>query len=124
MMISVFDRVKKEKVLVTSIFSFSHNVLKRLLSQTRQKVSLCGNGFKYSITCIKTPLKGSNKSFSYNRWSLNTGSIRLTLRRVVSKQWSLKAGGLLIQVVSNTGLTVYIITHLHRHHHTARFQAR
>ena len=31
-------------MLVTSIFSFSHNVLKRLLSQTRQKVSLCGNG--------------------------------------------------------------------------------
>ena len=30
------------------------------------------------------------------------------LRRfVVSEQWSLKAGGLLIQVVSNTGLTVF-----------------
>ena len=28
---------------LTIIFSFSHNVLKRLLSQTRQKVSLCGN---------------------------------------------------------------------------------
>ena len=26
---------------------------------------------------------------------------------VVSEQWSLKAGGLLMQVVSNTGLTVY-----------------
>ena len=30
-------------MLVASIFSFSHNVLKRLLSQTRQKVSLCEN---------------------------------------------------------------------------------
>ena len=34
-------------MLVTSIFSFSHNVLKRLLSQTHQKVSLCWNGLRY-----------------------------------------------------------------------------
>ena len=53
MIISVFDSVEniagKEKMLVTSIFSFSHNVLKRLLSQTRQKVSLCGNGLKLNF---------------------------------------------------------------------------
>ena len=53
MIISVFDREKtlwdKEKMLVTSIFSFSHHVLKRLLSQTRQKVSLCGNGLKVGL---------------------------------------------------------------------------
>ena len=42
---------EKEKMLVSSIFSFPHNVLKKLLSQTCQKVSLCGNGL---IKC-KTP---------------------------------------------------------------------
>ena len=36
----------KEKLLVTSNFSFSHSVFKRLVSQGRQKVSLCGNGLK------------------------------------------------------------------------------
>ena len=42
------NRVKtlweKEKLLVTSNFSFSHSVFKRLVSQGCQKVSLCGNG--------------------------------------------------------------------------------
>ena len=51
MLISVFDRVKnivgKGEIACTNNFSFSHNVFKRLLSQTRQKGSLCGNGFKY-----------------------------------------------------------------------------
>ena len=46
--ISVFDRVEnivgKGEIACTSNFSFSHNVFKRLLSQRRQKVSLCGNG--------------------------------------------------------------------------------
>ena len=32
---------------VTSNFSFSHCVFKRLVSQGRQKVSLCGNGLKF-----------------------------------------------------------------------------
>ena len=35
---------EKEKLLDTSNFSFSHSVFKRLVSQGRQKVSLCGNG--------------------------------------------------------------------------------
>ena len=35
---------EKEKLLVTSNFSFSHSVFKRLVSQGSQKVSLCGNG--------------------------------------------------------------------------------
>ena len=34
----------KEKLLVTSNSSFSHSVFKRLVSQGRQQVSLCGNG--------------------------------------------------------------------------------
>ena len=37
---------EKEKLLVTSNFSFSHCVFKRLVSPGRQKVSLCGNGLK------------------------------------------------------------------------------
>ena len=48
MIISVFDRVEnivgKGEI---AYFSFSHNVFKRLLSQTHQKVSMCGNGLKY-----------------------------------------------------------------------------
>ena len=35
---------EKEKLLITSNFSFSHIVFKRPVSQGRQKVSLCGNG--------------------------------------------------------------------------------
>ena len=45
--ISVFDRVEnivgKGEIACTSNFSFSHNVFNRVLSQGRQKVSLCGN---------------------------------------------------------------------------------
>ena len=37
-------------MLVTSIFSFSHNVFKRLLSQGRQKSGLCG---KELMTLLK-----------------------------------------------------------------------
>ena len=48
----VFDRVEnivgKGEIACTSNFSFSHNVFKRLLFQTRQKVSLCGNGLNES----------------------------------------------------------------------------
>ena len=48
MIISVFDRVEnivgKGEIACTSNFPFSHNVLKWLLSQTRENVSLCGNG--------------------------------------------------------------------------------
>ena len=36
----------KEKLLVTSNFSFFHSVFKRLVSHGRQKVLLCGNGLK------------------------------------------------------------------------------
>ena len=48
MQISLFDRVEnvveKEK-MVTSIFSFSHNVFKRLLSLVCYKSALCGKEF-------------------------------------------------------------------------------
>ena len=35
---------EKEKLLITSNFSISHSVFKRVVSQGRQKVSLCGKG--------------------------------------------------------------------------------
>ena len=41
---------EKEKLLVTSNFSFSHSVLKRLVFQGRPKVSLCGNGLMKILT--------------------------------------------------------------------------
>ena len=54
MMISVFDRVEniveKGEIVCTSNFSCSSNVFKRLLSQARQKVPLCGNGLTLSQT--------------------------------------------------------------------------
>ena len=50
MIISVFDIVEnivgKGEIACTNNFSFSHNFFKRLLSQTRQKVSLCANWLK------------------------------------------------------------------------------
>ena len=36
--------VEKEKLLVTSNFSFSHNVFHSYISLVRQNVALCGNG--------------------------------------------------------------------------------
>ena len=44
---------KKEKLLVMSSFSFSHSVFKRLVSQGRQKVSLCGNGLKWHTYSVE-----------------------------------------------------------------------
>ena len=35
---------EKKRLLVTNKFSFSHSVFKKLVSQGRQNVSLCGNG--------------------------------------------------------------------------------
>ena len=62
---------------------------------------------KYSITCIQRPLKGSNQKGLLQQMVFKCRFYLFDLRRIaVSEQWSLKAGGLLIQVVSNTGLTV------------------
>ena len=61
----------------------------------------------YSITCIQRPLKGSNESGLLQQVVFKCRFCLVDVRRVVvSEQWSLKAGGLSIQVVSNTGLTV------------------
>ena len=51
--IFVCDKVEiivgKGDIACTSNFSFSHNVFRRLLSQTCQKVSLCGNGLTFDF---------------------------------------------------------------------------
>ena len=44
---------EKEKLLITSNFSFSHSVFKRLVPQGYQKVSLCGNGLKNPEELLK-----------------------------------------------------------------------
>ena len=67
-----------EKLLVTSNFSFSHSVFKRLVSQGLQKVSLCGNGlmiFKQEI-CLSWGRKlswgdGKSSGFHYFSFSWN-----------------------------------------------------
>ena len=62
----------------------------------------------YSITCIQRPLKGRNESVLLLQTVFKCRFYKVDLKRVaVSEEWALKAGGLLIQVVSNTGLTVY-----------------
>ena len=54
------------------------------------------------------PLKGSNESGLLQQVVFKSRFYEADLRRVVvSEQRSLKSGGLLIQVVSNTGLTVF-----------------
>ena len=40
--------VKKEKLLVTSNFSFSHNVFHSFTSLVSQNAALCGNGLKFT----------------------------------------------------------------------------
>ena len=59
---------EKEKLLVTSNFSFSHSVFKRLVSQGRQKVSLCGNGLNYSFYILIGNLSFSVRKFNQHEF--------------------------------------------------------
>ena len=78
----------------TSIYSFLRNVFSPMTV--------------YSITCNKRPLKGSNESGLLQQVVFICRFYQVGLRRIfVSEQWSLKADGLLIQVVSSTGLTIH-----------------
>ena len=78
------------------------------------KSGLCGKELidissrrKYSITCIQRPFKASDKNGLLQHMVFKCRFYLVDLRRVaVSEQWSLKAGGLLIPVVSDTGVTV------------------
>ena len=62
---------EKEKLLVTSNFSFSYSVFKRLVSQERQKVSLCGNGLNPSKPCKE--LSEDNFKFDLNGGKFSKG---------------------------------------------------
>ena len=43
---------EKEKMLVTSIFSFSHNVFKRVFTQGSQKSGLCGKELTFTLEIL------------------------------------------------------------------------
>ena len=59
---------EKEKLLVRSNFSFSHSVFKRLVSQGRQKVSLCGTGLKMALQILEGKYyKNTKKSSLYSQ---------------------------------------------------------
>ena len=58
----VFHRIenivgKEEKMLVTRIFFFSHNVFKRLFTPVRQNSSLCGKGLTKNKSFASSSLK-------------------------------------------------------------------
>ena len=53
---------EKEKLLVTSNFSFSHSVFRRLVSQGRQVVSLCVNGLSREENIVG---KGENAGYQH-----------------------------------------------------------
>ena len=71
---------EKEKLLVKSNFSFSHCVFKsfkRLVSQGRQKVSLCGNG----LTCPKRQILDLSKlkEFAGNNFKFDETRVENTV---------------------------------------------
>ena len=56
---------EKEKLLITSNFSFSQGVFKMLVSQGRQKVSLCGNGLTLNHTIVTFGVPEENASWKH-----------------------------------------------------------
>ena len=57
---------EKEKLLVTSNFSFSHGVFKRLVLQTHKNQGLFGKGLKihnYAITCMAEGIRDTFNPF-------------------------------------------------------------
>ena len=77
---------KKEKLLVTSNFSFSHSVFKRLVSQRRQKVSLCGNGLTHSlINHFETVPKSKKLQTTTEMWLLKDSDIQIAEKTMWKK---------------------------------------
>ena len=77
-----------------------------------QKMHSCSKNIR-GISCIKRPLTGSNESGLIQQVVFKCRFYYVGLRRIViSEQWSLKAGGLLMQVFSNTGSTVFVIENM------------
>ena len=80
-----------------------------VLNLDGSKILLFGKGVKLLIqyNLYSETTQGSNESGLLQQVVFKYWFYQVHLRQVVvSEQWSLKAGGLLIQVVSNTGLTV------------------
>ena len=57
---------EKEKMLVISIFSYSHNVFKRLLFQGHLKSGLCDRGLKKVTKCQQSAGLFSKKMSGYS----------------------------------------------------------
>ena len=47
--------MRKGEMLVTSNFSFSHNVFQSYISLAHQSVALCGNGLMHLQKALKAP---------------------------------------------------------------------
>ena len=62
---------EKEKLLVTSNFSFSHSAFKRLVSQGRKKVLLCGN----ELNCLSVHLSPHKIKVKTYQFPLTPGVI-------------------------------------------------
>ena len=65
---------ENEKLLVTSNFSFSLSVFKRLVSQGCQKVLLCGNGLTKKFHVFKSLIEGGNLANLVIQATLNLSS--------------------------------------------------
>ena len=57
----VENTVEKGEIAVTSIFSFSHSVFKRLVPQTRKNKGLFGNGLRRNFWLVFLPSLASQK---------------------------------------------------------------
>ena len=77
----------KEKLLVTSNFSFTHSVFKRLSSKGRQKVSLRGNGIK-ELYKMENPV-GTVESVFFQNFLLSFTVLSILLSR--NKQFLLSS---------------------------------
>ena len=62
---------EKEKLLVTSNFSFSHSVFQRLVLQTRENHGLFGNGLKLRLKSVPNKKCGLDRIESISRWPNN-----------------------------------------------------
>ena len=61
---------EKEKLLITSNFSFSHSVFKRLILQTRKNQGLFGKGLKVALQIVGQKFYKSTKNSSLYSQSL------------------------------------------------------
>ena len=102
-------------MLVTSNFSISHSVFKRLVSQGRQNVSLCGNGLKNKHHASFSPrfklsISGSGKSTLLNiitgRLKCDSGSITVD-GKPVDRELRRRFGYVLQNDVFFTNLTLW-----------------